>query len=275
MIDTKGSDVATSTRIAFGKVLAYRGLLPEAKAMLDEIIQDHPESGNALLFRGDINLQEKNWQDALNLFERAAKFSKENPLVHFRKGVALMELQGIRAEDPLMTAAKKLNAAEPWLKLARVHALQKNWKDAELSYARAEVLKPNSAKLDPLYATALAERKKKDEAIQVAAVRARLTGDPYSYVQMGNWYLDLKAYKNALPIFGQLRKIDEAESDFVCKLGFIHEELKKPQEAAQLYEQCRDKAKNVEARKAVLNFANQRLAALAKIGSASSDTSKK
>ena len=92
---------------------------------------------------------------------------------------------------------------------------------------------------------------------------------------MGNWYLDLKAYKNALPIFGQLRKIDEAESDFVCKLGFIHEELKKPQEAAQLYEQCRDKAKNVEARKAVLNFANQRLAALAKIGSASSDTSKK
>ena len=33
-------------------------------------------------------------------------------------------------------------------------------------------------------------------------------------------YLDLKAYKNALPILDSL-KIDEAESDFVCKLGFI------------------------------------------------------
>ena len=79
--------------------------LPEAKAMLDEIIQDHPNLQRLFPWRYHPALVGR-----AQPFERAAKFSKENPLVHFGKGVALMELQKYKeAEDPLMTAAKKLN----------------------------------------------------------------------------------------------------------------------------------------------------------------------
>lgn len=263
VMEQQGGKTPISVRIAFGKTLAYRGLLEEAKTALEEAIKLAPESANARLFRGDVHMQERQWQAAIDQFDKAAQLDGKNPLVHFGRGVALLELKKIEdAEEPLQTAAKALNSVEPYLKLGRVQALLRKWEDAEISFARAEAFKTNAAKLDPLYATVLSQRDKKPQAIQVAAVRARMTGDPISYLQMGNWYLDLEQYKNALPIFKQLRKLDTKESDYECKYALAHEKLKALDKAAHFYQKCKEKAEDVEGRKSVLEFANQRLATL-------------
>lgn len=276
VIESQGGKSPIAVRVAFGKTLSYRGLLDEAKAVLDEAIKLAPNSAEAILFRGDIHMQERQWQAGLDQFEKALKLDAKNALSHFGRGLALMELKQYKeAVAPLNEAAKALNAIEPWLKLARTQALLKSWEDAEISYARAEVLKPNSAKLDPLYATVLAQRDKKPQAIQVAAARAKLTGDPTSYLQMGNWYLDLQQFENALPIFRQLRKLDEKESDYDCKYALAHERTKKLKKAVFYYEKCRDKAEGVDGRTAVLNFANNRLAALAQLEGTPAENSSK
>ena len=218
VIEVQGGKTPISIRIAYGKTLSYRGLTDEAKSVLDEAIKLAPDSADALLFRADVHLQESQWQAGLDQFNEAAKLNDKNPLIHFGRGVALMQLKKYEeAIEPLKAAAPRLNTAEPWVKLAVAHAQMQGWEEAELAFARAELLKPNSAKINALYATVLAKRGRIADALQAAATRAQATGDPASYLQMGNWYLDLKKYEQAAIVFNQLSRTNDKESEYDCK----------------------------------------------------------
>lgn len=257
------SPATPQIEIALGKVLTVRGLQEEAIEMLDAVIKAHPTSPEALLFRADVSLQRQKWAEGLERLNKASELDEKNPLIQYGRGIALSAQD--QFEDALIAFTKAANAlsiGEVWLQVGNTAARLKKWEVAENAFIKAERLEQSITAKAPLYATTLARRGKLEQAIQAANVRAQRTGDLRSYVDLSDWYLELKKYATAIPILMELRKVQDKEADFDCKLGYAWEKLDRLAKALEFFKQCEQKSKGVQARKQVFEFAQNKVRAL-------------
>ena len=257
------SPTSPQIAIALGKVLTVRGLQTEAIKILDDAIKAHPTSAEALLFRADVSLQRQKWAEGLERLNKASELDESNSLVQYGRGIALYAQD--KFEDALIAFTKAANGlaiGEVWLQVGNTAARLEKWEVAENAFIKAERLEQSITVKAPLYATTLARRGKLEQAVQAANVRAQRTGDLRSYADLSSWYLELKKYASAIPILMELRKVQAKEPDFDCKLGYAWEKLDKATKALEFFKQCEQKAKGVEARKQVFDFAQNKVRAL-------------
>ena len=229
------------------QLLILKKRFPEARKLDDEVLKSNPSDTEALIFKGQIQLQDGKGQDAVDALQAALKNDPENAIAHYHLGTAFDQLGNMeRAESEWRRAAQsRPDLLEAQNALATV-ALRKSDMDSLFRTATQIIsLKPTSPDGYVLRSVAEINRKqpgKAEDDIRKAIEVA--PQNPIGYVQMGNLELLQKKYKEAEQHFRQALDRDTNSSDALAGIANVYLAQKQVDKAIAAINQQLVKAPN-------------------------------
>lgn len=148
-------------------VLSFAALLHAQEAPLLTVLPASEQTRQYEL-RADLQMIRKNYWQALDLYQEALKFSRDNPVLLNKIGIAYHQLARLKDAKKYYKRATKADPdyAEAWNNLGTVSYADKNFKDAIKKYRRALKLSPARASIHSNLGAALFARKKYDDAME-------------------------------------------------------------------------------------------------------------
>ena len=185
-------------------ILAHK--LDEAGPLNDAILKSAPSDADALILRGQIQIQQQKADDAIVTLQEALKDSANNTAGHLQLGYAY-QLKGNsnQAESEWRKAAElQPKAPEAWRALAGLAAQRRNWHELESIGRQLTKIDPNAADGYILHSTARANQG--DVASAEADLNRLILSAPQSpvgYIQLGLLRVQQKRWTEADALFHQ------------------------------------------------------------------------
>lgn len=138
---------ALSVALRKAAALQARGRHAEAIQQCQTILEEFPEQPDALHLRAILQAQARNYQEALQWFERAARAAPGRADILGNQAKALLELGELEHALALCQKALSLDASrfEVHKVLGSVYMVQRQWQEAETAFRRSLQLKPDFA----------------------------------------------------------------------------------------------------------------------------------
>ena len=179
------------------QLLIQKARVDEAQVLDDEILQNNPQDSDALVYRGQIQMQQNHLSDANSTLATAVKIDSGNAFAHYYLGVALEKLgNGTSAENEWRQAAQlRPDLIDAQRALAGV-AMRKGDMSA-LERAASQIISQQPTSPDGYALRAISDINRKlfgaaeqdaHQAIEVAPQ------SPLGYVQLGNLNFVQKQY---------------------------------------------------------------------------------
>ncbi|NTW57040.1 MAG: tetratricopeptide repeat protein [Chlorobiaceae bacterium] len=185
-------------------ILHQQGNLSQAESLYSEVIRRQPANFDALFLLATAYAQQRRFEDALTLFDRAMRLNSHHPETLNNRGNVLMELK--RYEDAIASFDQSLSVrpgdAETYTN--RGVALEKleRYEEAVTSYESAITLNPNNPLTYNNYGVVLQHLKKFDEALLIFDKAVQIKQNyAEAYNNRGNVLRELERYDDALESF--------------------------------------------------------------------------
>jgi FkbM family methyltransferase len=148
-------------------MLHQNGRSVEAAALYKQILDEDPGNADALHLLGVVEAQQKKYQSAIELFDRALAINSANVALYCNRAEALRQLK--RFEDALTSynLALAITPDSPEIFYKRGNTLQdlKRFEEAVVSYDRALALKPDYAEARTTRGNALRQLNRLDDTL--------------------------------------------------------------------------------------------------------------
>ncbi len=213
------------------------GNFEEAKRIYLDILDKNPDNQNATEMLGVLNLQQKNFDEALSLIDTAISISP-NQNLYSNKGSVYIELNRF---DMALECFKKVlefdpNSYETYNNIGNILTHKKQYKDAILHYIKAINLKPDYAKAYYNLGNALSEYSMKNEAIEAYKKAIEFdTSYKEAYFNLGNEFFAKQNFLDALYCFNKTIELDSNFIDAYNSIGVLYKEDCKPEIAIEYY----------------------------------------
>jgi tetratricopeptide (TPR) repeat protein len=198
------------------QLLILKNRLDEATKLNDEILKANPREADALVYRGEMQLQKGDTAGAVDSLQAAIKNDSGNAVAHYRLGLAFeAQHNDAQAESELHAAVDmKPELTDAQRALANLEMRRRDF-DA-LTQTAEQIIRGAPNAPDGYLTRALAEmnRQKYSQAEQDMRKAAELApGNPAPYVQMGNLYQLQKQHAAAIKSYEQALFRDPASTD--------------------------------------------------------------
>ncbi|MFH0903060.1 MAG: tetratricopeptide repeat protein [Pseudomonadota bacterium] len=166
-----------------------------------------PENHRAAFQLGQVYLQQKQWDKAVDVLTTAIKYQNGDPMYHYHLGHAYLEVDKVdlaRAElEKALELNKRLYKAHYFL--GQVHQRQDRPREAALSWTESCRLNPGFGKSFYLLGALYYSWDYLQESVQVLVQGAQYARDPGEqsniYYQLGLAYDDLKQFDKAVDAY--------------------------------------------------------------------------
>src|SRR6266436_6592648 len=198
LLSSHANDLAVKKTYVQLLILAHK--LDEAGPLNDAILKSAPSDADALILRGQIQIQQQKADDAIVTLQEAVKDSPNNTAGHLQLGYAY-QLKGNsnQAESEWRKAAElQPKAPEAWRALAGLAAQRRNWHELESIGTQLTKIDPNAADGYILHSTARANQG--DVAGAEADLNRLILSAPQSpvgYIQLGLLRFQQKRWSDA------------------------------------------------------------------------------
>jgi tetratricopeptide (TPR) repeat protein len=197
------------------QLLILKNRLDEASKLNDEILKVNPREADALVYRGEIQLQRGDTAGAIDSLQKVIKDDAGNAVAHYRLGLAFeAQHNDAQAESELHAAVDiRPDLTDAQRALANLEVRRRDF-DAVAQTAE-QIIRGAPNAPDGYLTRALAEmnRQKYSEAEQDIRKAAEFApGNPAPYVQMGNLYQLQKQYATAIKSYEQALFRDPAST---------------------------------------------------------------
>jgi len=216
------------------QLLILKSRLDEARKLDNEILKGNPSDTEALIFKGEISLRDGKPQEAIDSLQTAIKNDPDNGVAHYHLGAAFDQLGNLeRAESEWRQAVKSrpdLVDAQRALAAVAIRRSDVN----SLVQAADQIINFQSTSPDGYIFRSIAEINRKQarqaeddihKAIEVAPQ------SPLGYVQMGNFRLLEKKYKEAESYYQQALDRDSNSVDALSGIVNLYLTQKEPDKA--------------------------------------------
>jgi len=142
---------------AYAELLILVSRADEASRVTDEILKKSPNDPEALILRGQILLQDKKTDDALQTLQQAVKGEPNNAAGHYQLGMAYMAKgdPGQAQAEWRETVRLRPNLLEAWVALGYQDIRTKDWRELESIGHRLRSIAPKRPEGYLFHATAL------------------------------------------------------------------------------------------------------------------------
>jgi len=216
------------------QLLILKNRLDDATKLNNELLKASPRDADALIFRGQIQLEQGDAGGAVNSLQQALKSDSNNAVAHYHLGRAFgLQHDDAQAESELRAAVSlrpDLTDAQRYLATLEI---RRGDVDALAQTSQRIIYgAPNSADGYLLRALAEMNRQKFSDAEQDMRKAAELApGSSAPYVQMGNLHQQQKQYAEAIKFYQQALDKDPSSTDGLQGLMKAYIELKQPEQA--------------------------------------------
>jgi len=198
------------------QLLILKNRIDEATKLDDEILKVNPHEADALVFRGEIQLHNRDANGSVDSLQQAIKNDPNNGVAHYQLGLALeAQNNSAQAESELRQAvALRPDISDAQRALAGLQMQQKDFDGLAQTAEQIIHMAPNSP--DGYLMRALADMNRQqfapaDQDLRKAADLA--PASPAAYVQMGNLHSLQKQYAAAIKFYQQALEHDPASTD--------------------------------------------------------------
>ena len=216
------------------QLLILKNRLDEATKLNDEVLKATPKDGDALDYRGQIQLRQGDAAGAVDSLQRAIKNDANNAVAHYHLGLAFdLQHNEAQAESELREAVglrPDLTDAQRALSNLELHRGDFDG----LAQTAQQIIygAPNAPDGYLLRALAEMNRQKFSDAEQDMRKAAEVApASPAPYVQMGNLHQLQKQYAEAIKFYQQALDKDPASTDALQGLMNTYLALKQPEQA--------------------------------------------
>jgi tetratricopeptide (TPR) repeat protein len=216
------------------QILILKSRLDEATKLNEELLKANPHDGDALIFRGQIQIHNNEANGAVDSLQEALKNDPDNPVAHYQLGLAFdMQHNDSRAESEWREAIRlRPELTDAQRALADV-ALRRGDLDGLMQRAQ-QIIAAAPFSADGYILRALAEmnRQKYTDAGEDLRKAAELAPQsPVPNVQMGNLRLLQKQYGEAIKAYQQALDRDPSSTDALQGMMNIWLGQKQPDQA--------------------------------------------
>jgi tetratricopeptide (TPR) repeat protein len=216
------------------QLLILKNRLDEATKLNNEILKSSPRDTDALVYRGQIQLDQGDGAGAVDSLQRALKNDSNNAVAHYHLGRAYgMQHNEAQAESELREAVRlRPDLTDAERDLAGLE-MQRGDVDA-LAQTAQQIISgaPNSPDGYLLRALTEMNRQKFSDAEQDMRKAAEVAPrSPAPYVQMGNLHLLQKQYGEATKFYQQALDKDASSTDGLQGLMKAYIAQKQPEQA--------------------------------------------
>jgi tetratricopeptide (TPR) repeat protein len=224
---------------AASQALRLLGMTPAGQVSAPSAPQTS-ESAADLVLRGRGLSAQKQYADAVPLFERATQLEPDNWEAWANLGYVLGELEHWQEELPAVERALTLKPSDAvgWYNKGRaLYGLKRN-EEALSAYDRALMLDPNNAFTWGNKGNVLRYLKRYDEALVAYDRSIALGNDPIDWNGKGAVLQDLKRYDEALAAYEQTLTLDPKVAIAWANKGNVLYLLQRNEEALLAYERA-------------------------------------
>lgn len=188
----------------------------EARKLDDEVLKANPNDQDALMFRGELEMQASDANGAAKTFQTAVKNDPKDAIAHYQLGVAYQKLGNLENADSEWRDAVRLrpNMVEAQRSLALLAMRKGDMSTLEQAAAQLIILKPASPEGYALHA--VSETNSKQFKAAEEDIQKAMQVDPHSHlawVQLGDLKLVQKQYNEAGKAFQQALDRDPNSTD--------------------------------------------------------------
>ena len=204
------------------------GLLPQAKAVYDDILRAHPGHYEALHLSGVLAAQSGNPAEALSFIDRALQIDASNPVDHFNRGTSLQDLEcWLESIDAYRRAvAAKPNYPEANLNLGSVLAKLHRWDEALTCFDAAIACQPRHAAAHLGRAHALRKLFRLDAALAAYdRVIAQQPGSAEAHYHRALVQQQLRRWRPALEGYELAIALQPGHAAALCNRGLMLKQL--------------------------------------------------
>ena len=241
-----------TVRKTYIQLLILNKRIDEANQLNDEILRKSPQDADALILKGQIQLQKEKVDESVQSLQQALKHAPENALGHYQLGVAFQQKGSTQQAKSEWREAVRLrpNLSVAWSALG-ANALQHGeWRELESVADQLKTIAPRSADGYLYHATA---RLNQGDALGAEADLNQLLlvapNSALGYVKLGQLRLKQKRLNEAEKMYRQglardphsleaiegLVDLDLLQKKSTQALGFIREQLNSNPQNAALY----------------------------------------
>ena len=217
----------------------------KALAVLDEAVKENPKNTAALETKGRIHVAEKNYKDALKVFEEVEAIDAERGLP-FIVGTYMAMGEPKKAMGKLN---EKLNAdpkrADLIVELAKVHIAVKDYDGAMENAKKLVSMRPDAS--EGYMVVAAVHESKGDLASAMKELRKGFDVDKDGYaagVMLGDLYARKGDLATALKTYGEVRKRNPGYVPAIFSQGIVHDMTGRKKEAVASYREVLSKSGN-------------------------------
>ncbi len=213
------------TRKNYIQLLILKNRIAEAKKLNNEILKSNPDDGEALIYRGQMQIREGQAHDAAETLQQVLHNEPDNAVAHYHLGIAFDILGDLsRAEGEWRTAVSlNTNLADAHKALAAAEMRNAEWDALHDTSAQLINLQPNVPDGYALRAIAEINRKQVSEgendlqkAIEVAPQ------NPVGYVQMGNLRASQDRSADAIKFYEQALDHDGNSAEAMLGIANVY-----------------------------------------------------
>ncbi len=258
---SKASESAEA-KLELARLLDQRGQGAEAKAACKEILGQHPDHWESLVFLAELEARQENLEPAIQLYSKLIELRPDYPVTYYKRGnlfrrrgqleAALGSYDQAVARDSLYANAfcnrgvvlgllhrpdEALNSYDQAIALNPLDALAlynrgdvlrelTRFSEALESYDRAIAVMPNYAEAHCNRAVLLQELKQLDEALISYNRSLEIYPGAYAYLNRGNLFREQKKLNLALADYDRAIEADSAHARAYCNRGVVLTELR-------------------------------------------------
>jgi len=217
------------------------GKIKEAETIYKKIISEFPNSFEANHALGAINIQLKNYKEAISWTKKAININSEHYAPYNNLGASFLALEEFDNAINAFSKAIKLKPdyAQAYNSLGIVYKKLEQYDNAIINYKRAIKLKPDYAEVYNSLGIVL--MKKKEFVLSEINFNKAIKLKPNyaeSFSNLGILNLKLKKYDEAINYFKKAIKLKPNDAEAHCNLGTVYLDLKKYEESLNSYNEA-------------------------------------
>jgi tetratricopeptide (TPR) repeat protein len=219
------------------QLLVMNHRLDEAAALNDELIKSAPQDAEALVLKGEIQLQRGRADESVETLQKALHIFSENAFGHYQMGLALRQKGKSQEAESEFREAVRLNPSlfEAWRGLGESAMQRGDWSSL---HDIAVQLKKSAPRLPEGYLfDATAHVNQNDTASAEADLKhliALFPNNALGYVKLGQLRIAQKRLNEAEPLFHQALSHEPGSFDAVQSLVYLDLRRGKPGDALVL-----------------------------------------
>lgn len=213
------------TKKNYIQLLILKNRTAEAKKLNDEVLKSNPNDGEALIYRGQIQIRDGQAHDAADTLQQVLHSEPDNAVAHYHLGIAFDVLGDVSRAEAEWRSAVKLNPALTDAQKALAAAEMRNaeWNALRDTGTQLINLQPNVP--DGYALRAIAEINLKQvsdgendlqKAINVAPQ------NPMGYIQMGNLRASQSRVPDALKFYEQALDRDSNSGEAMLGIANVY-----------------------------------------------------